>query len=163
MSGGSSLTSRIPARGRARGFTMVELLAVLGILAVLLVLSMPLAELTMRREREAELKQDLWAIRDAIDAYKRMADAGLIPQSPKSGYPPDLQTLVAGVRTNTSTMAYFLRSVPQDPFAAPAADGGWALRSYSSPPNPAEAGDDVFDVHSRSAETGLNGIPLALW
>ncbi len=163
MSGGGSLTSRIPAHGQERGFTMVELLAVLGILAVLLVLSMPLAELTMRREREAELKQDLWAIRDAIDAYKRMADAGLIPQSPKSGYPPDLQTLVAGVRTNTSTMAYFLRSVPQDPFAASAADGGWALRSYNSPPNPAEAGDDVFDVHSRSAEIGLNGIPLAQW
>ncbi len=142
---------------------MVELLAVLGILAVLLVLSIPLAELTARREREAELKQSLWAIRDAIDAYKRMADAGLIPQSPKSGFPPDLQTLVAGVRTNTSTTAYFLRSVPQDPFAAAAPDGGWALRSYSSPPDHPEAGDDVFDIHSRSTETGLNGIPLARW
>ena len=148
---------------------MVELLAVLGILAVLLVLSMPLAELTARREREAELKQDLWAIRDAIDAYKRMADAGLIAQSPKSGYPPDLQTLVTGVRTNTSTTAYFLRSVPQDPFSAPppgpalTPDGGWALRSYSSPPDHPEAGQDVFDVHSRSTETGLNGIPLAQW
>jgi general secretion pathway protein G len=163
MSAGRTLTSHIPRRGPERGFTMVELLAVLGILAVLLVLSMPLAELTARRECEAELKQRLWAIRDAIDAYKRMADAGLISQSPKSGYPPDLQTLVAGVRTNSSTTAYFLRSVPQDPFAATAIDGGWALRSYNSPADHPEAGDDVFDVHSRSTETGLNGIPLAQW
>ena len=146
---------------------MVELLAVLGILAVLLVMSMPLAELTARREREAELKHALWDIRDAIDAYKRMADAGLIQQSPKSGYPPDLQTLVNGVKTNTSTTAYFLRAVPQDPFAASATasapDGGWALRSYRSPPDHPEAGDDVFDVHSRSTEIGLNGIPLSQW
>jgi general secretion pathway protein G len=142
---------------------MIELLAVLGILAVLLVMALPFAELTARREREAELRHGLWEIRDAIDAYKRMADAGLIQQSPKSGYPPDLQTLVDGVKTNTATTAYFLRSVPQDPFAPPAPDGGWALRSYRSPPDRPEAGEDVFDVHSRSTEIGLNGIALAQW
>jgi general secretion pathway protein G len=166
-----STTSRAGSRRAARGFTMIELLAVLGILAVLLVLSLPLAELTARREREAELRHALGDIRDAIDAYKRMADAGLIQQPSKSGYPPDLQTLVDGVKTNTATTAYFLRSVPQDPFAvaasapatASAPDGGWALRSYRSPPDRPEAGEDVFDVHSRSAEIGLNGIALSQW
>ncbi len=152
-----------PCHRQACGFTMIELLAVLGILAVLLVMALPFAELTARREREAELRHGLWEIRDAIDTYKRMADAGLIQQSPKSGYPPDLQTLVAGVKTNTATTAYFLRSVPQDPFAASAPDGGWALRSYRSPPDQPEAGEDVFDVHSRSTEIGLNGIALAQW
>jgi general secretion pathway protein G len=147
----------------ARGFTLIELLAVLGIIAVLLVLALPFAELTARREREVELRHDLWEIRDAIDAYKRMADAGLLQQATRSGYPPDLQTLVDGVKTTTFTTAYFLRSVPQDPFASAAADGGWALRSYRSPPDHPEAGDDVFDVHSRSVEVGLNGIALAKW
>ncbi|MET0384112.1 MAG: hypothetical protein ABW032_11880 [Burkholderiaceae bacterium] len=146
---------------------MIELLAVLGILAVLLVLSLPLAELVARREREAELKQSLWAIRDAIDTYKRMADAGLIQPSSESGYPPNLQALVDGARTSTATTAYFMRSVPQDPFATSSAasspDGGWALRSYRSPPDRPEAGEDVFDVHSRSAEIGLNGIALSQW
>lgn len=147
----------------ARGFTLIELLAVLGILTVLLWLALPFAELTARREREAELSRDLWEIRDAIDAYKRMADAGLLQQSTRSGYPPDLQTLVDGVTTTTSTTAFFLRSVPQDPFARVEPDGGWALRSYRSPPDHPEAGEDVFDVHSRSAEIGLNGVALAKW
>ncbi len=142
---------------------MIELLAVLGILAVLLVISLPFAELTARREHEAELRRGLWEIRDAIDAYKRMADAGLLQQPSKSGYPPDLQTLADGVKTTTATTAYFLRSVPQDPFAPTAPDGGWALRSYRSPPDRPEAGEDVFDIHSRSTEIGLNGIALAKW
>jgi general secretion pathway protein G len=146
-----------------RGFTLIELLAVLAILAALVAMSVPMAELGVRREHEAELKHDLWAIRDAIDQYKHMADAGLIQQSPPSGYPPDLQTLVTGVKTNTATTAYFLRAIPQDPFAPPAADGGWALRSYQSPPDHPAPGDDVFDVHSRSTETGLDGVPLAQW
>lgn len=148
---------------QASGFTLIELLAVLGILAVLLVMALPFSELTARREREAELRRDLWEIRDAIDAYKRMADAGLIQPATKSGYPPDLQTLVAGVKTNTATTAYFLRSLPQDPFVPSVPDGGWALRSYRSPPDHPEAGEDVFDVHTRSTGIGLNGIALALW
>ena len=146
-----------------RGFTLIELLAVLAILAALVAMALPMAELTARREREAELKHALWEIRDAIDGYKHMADAGLIQQAPSSGYPPDLQSLVVGVKTNTATIAYFLRRIPQDPFAPVAADGGWALRSYRSPPDRPEAGDDVFDVHSRSTEAGLNGIALSQW
>ena len=146
-----------------RGFTLIELLAVLAILAALVAMALPMAELTVRRERETELKQALWEIRDAIDRYKHMADAGLIQQSPPSGYPPDLQTLVAGAKTNTATIAYFLRRIPQDPFVPVAANGGWALRSYRSPPDHPEAGDDVFDVHSRSAEIGLDGTALAQW
>ena len=158
------LTLSIPSRSDSmRGFTLIELLAVLAILAALVAMALPMAELTARRERESELKHALWEIRDAIDNYKHMADAGLILQAPPSGYPPDLQTLVAGVKTNTVTIAYLLRRVPQDPFAPAAPDGGWALRSYRSPPDHPEAGDDVFDVHSRSVEIGLNGIALSQW
>ncbi len=157
----SALTSR--QVNSMRGFTLIELLAVLAIMAALMAMTLPMAEITVRREREAELKHALWEIRDAIDAYKHMADAGMLQHAPASGYPPDLQTLVAGVQTNTAAVAYFMRQVPQDPFAAPAEGGGWALRSYRSPPESPQAGADVFDVHSRSTEVGLNGIPLAQW
>ena len=159
MKGAAQPSRRI----RSRGFTLIELLAVLAILAALVAMALPMAELVARRERETELKHALWEIRDAIDAYKHMADAGLIRNPPASGYPPDLQTLVAGVQTNTAAMAYFLRAVPQDPFAPASPGGGWALRSYRSPPERPETGDDVFDVHSRSTETGLDGVALSTW
>jgi general secretion pathway protein G len=145
-----------------RGFTLIELIAVLAIVSILVAMAWPLAELTARREREAELRHALWEIRDAIDAYKRMADAGLLRDAPLSGYPPDLQVLASGATTSTGATAYFLRRVPEDPFA-PEDTPGWALRSYRSAPDHPEAGDDVFDVHSRSAQVGLNGVPLRQW
>ena len=149
-------------RARTQGFTLVELLAVLGIIALLVAMAMPMAELTARRERERDLKQALWEIRDAIDAYKRMSDAGLITPTP-SGYPPNLQVLVDGVTTSTSTHVYFLRRLPIDPFAESTTGGGWGLRSYASPADHPEPGADVYDVYSTSTLTGLNGVPLRQW
>jgi general secretion pathway protein G len=150
-------------RTTAGGFTLVELVAVLGIVALLVAMAWPLAEVTARRERERELKEALWQIRDAIDAYKRMADAGLIA-APPSGYPPNLQVLVDGVPTSGSGRTYFLRRLPDDPFAEPGApDGGWALRSYRSPADRPEPGDDVFDVHSSTTLSALDGTPLNRW
>lgn len=154
MAGRCPFVTGAACRSQVRGFTMIELLAVLGILAVLLVMALPFAELTARREREAELRHGLWEIRDAIDAYKRMADAGLIQPSTKSGYPPDLQTLVAGVKTNTATTAYFLRSVPQDPFAASAPDGAGHCAAIARPriiPRRARMSSTSTRVRPRSA------------
>ena len=148
---------------RARGFTLIELLAVLGILAVLVAMSLPLAELSARRERESELKHALWEIRDAIDTYKHLADAGQIVGAPVSGYPPDLRTLVDGVDVTGGRHLFFLRRLPQDPFAAETTDGGWALRSYKSTAQQPEPGEDVFDVHSTSTLDGLDGTPLRQW
>jgi len=150
-------------RSTGRGFTLIELLAVLGIIAILLAMSWPLAELSARRERESDLKQGLWQIREAIDAYKGMADAGLIVGAPLSGYPPDLQTLVDGVDASGGRHVYLLRRLPRDPFAPDATDGGWGLRSYASSADRPEAGADVYDVYSRSPLVGLNGVPLRQW
>ena len=144
----------------------MELLAVMAIIAILLMCSWPLAELTARREKERELRSDLWEIRGALDAYKRLADQHQIKASP-SGYPPGLQALVDGVDTAAGQHVYLLRRVPVDPFAPTAAasspSGGWSLRSFASPADHPEPGEDVYDVHSRSTERALDGTLVATW
>jgi general secretion pathway protein G len=152
----------------SRGYSLIELLVVMAVLGVLAAAAMPLAEMTLQRERERELRRALWEIRDAIDAYKRASDEGAIGLTPQaSGYPPNLQALVAGVANARvpGQPLFFLRRVPRDPFAAPGVppEQSWGLRSYQSPPDPPTAGADVFDVYSRSERIGLNGIPLKEW
>ncbi len=152
-----------------RGFSLIELLVVMAVLGVLAAAAMPMAELVRQREQERELKQALWEIRVAIDAYKRARDDNQIPRSgPESGYPPSLLALAEGVprtSTNGSTTVYFLRRIPRDPFALPdlPAEETWGLRSYESPPDRPRAGTDVYDVYSASARVGLNGVPLRQW
>ena len=148
---------------RARGFTLVELLITVTILALLASVAMPLAEVAVQRGKEKELRQSLREIRDAIDAWKRAADDGRIEKSADaSGYPPSLAALVEGVEDKKKpdgSKLYFLRRVPRDPL------GGedWGLRSYDSPPDDPHEGKDVYDVFSKSDETGLNGVPYAKW
>lgn len=153
---------------RAPGYTLVELLVVLAIIGTLTLIAYPLAEISVQRDREQELRRALWQLRDAIDAYHRAVEDGQLPKSLNgSGYPPSLETLVNGLpnaKVPGRTM-YFLRSIPRDPFAsaqlAPAAT--WALRSYQSPADRPSPGEDVYDVHSRSDRIGLNGIALKQW
>src|SRR5258707_425912 len=140
-------------RVKTRGFTFIELLIVVAILALLASVAMPLAEVTVQRNREADLRRSLRDIREAIDAYKRAADEGQIERAAdKSGYPATLAVLAEGIADKrTGQTVYFLRRVPRDPIA----EGEWGLRSYKSPPSSPQAGDDVFDVYSRSSDTGL--------
>lgn len=152
---------------QSNGFSLVELLVVLAILGLLAGLAMPLAEMTVQRENERELKRALWEIRDALDAYKRAADAGRISQPMgATGYPPDLQTLVMGVQdVKSGEKLVFLRRIPRDPFAVPdlPAQSTWQLRSYESGPERPRPGGDVYDVSSSSSRLGLNGVPLKDW
>jgi general secretion pathway protein G len=162
--------SRQGVRRRSyRGFTLMELVVTLGLIGLLALLAAPLAELEIQREREAQLRQSLREIRDALDGYKRAAEKGFIQRKVgDSGFPPSLRVLVEGVtnqRSPNNQKMYFLRRVPRDPFAAPelAAEETWELRSYSSDPGSPSSGEDVYDVHSRAAGTGLNGIPYQRW
>jgi general secretion pathway protein G len=156
---------------RARGFTMIELVVTVAIVALLATAVIPSAQLALQREREAELRSSLRILRTAIDAYKKAADDGRIKKdADKSGYPPDLQTLVDGVEDvrnpKPGIMIYFLRRIPRDPLwpdATAAAADAWGLRSYASPTDDPQPGDDVFDVYSRSGKTGLNGVPYREW
>jgi len=155
----------------SRGFTLVELVITVAIVALLATAVIPSAQLMYQRQRESELRDALRTIRTAIDAYKKAADAGRIKkEADKSGYPPDLQTLVDGVDDASSpkegVKLYFLRRVPRDPFwpgATSSPADTWGLRSYASPSDDPQAGDDVFDVYSKSSRTGLNGVPYRDW
>jgi general secretion pathway protein G len=156
---------------RARGFTLLELVITVGIIALLATAVVPSARLMYQRERERDLRASLRTIRAAIDAYKDAADTGRIKkQVDKTGFPPDLQALVDGIDDARSAKEgvkiYFLRRLPRDPFwpdaTTPAAET-WGLRSYASPPDDPQPGDDVYDVYSRSSRTGLNGVPYRDW
>jgi general secretion pathway protein G len=158
----------LPLRDEHKGYTVVELLMVLAVMGVLALMVVPLAELTVLREREAELKRALWEIRDAIDAYKRAQVEGHFAQPPtRTGYPPDLQTLTRGLpdKKSPGQLVFFLRRVPRDPFADPKLppEKTWGLRSYDSGPDQPQSGSDVYDVYSRSTRVGLNGQPLRDW
>ncbi len=157
-------------RRHAPGFTLVELAITVAIVGILALGVAPVLELTAKRQRETELRRALRDIRAAIDAYRRAYDEGKIEKrSGESGYPPSLDALVLGIANTqdvTGGKLYFLRRLPRDPFAedaaAPAA-ATWGKRSYGSPPDAPQEGKDVFDVHSRSTATGLNGVPYREW
>jgi general secretion pathway protein G len=155
---------------RQAGFTLIELMVTATIVAVLSTVALPLAELTVKRSRENELRSALREIRGAIDAYKQAADDGrVLKAADASGYPPSLELLVDGVedaRSPKKTKIYFLRRLPRDPLhpdprLAPAQT--WAKRSYDSPAEEPREGRDVYDVHSMSSADGLNNIAYRLW
>lgn len=151
------------------GFTLIEMLVTVAIVAILASVAMPLSALSQQRAKEAELRQDLREIRTAIDAYKQAQDEGRIVRSlDQSGYPTKLSVLVEGVidaKNPVSAKLYFLRRIPMDPFAENAVDAesSWGKRSYDSPPDAPHEGRDVYDVYSLSDRVGLNGVPYREW
>jgi general secretion pathway protein G len=138
-----------------RGFTLVELIVATAILVILTGLAVPLARVAIKREKERELRTDLWALRDAIDRYKDVADRGAFQIKVGSeGYPPDLETLVKGVDVGGKKMR-FLRRIPTDPMTN---STEWGLRSMQDDPaSDSWGGQNVFDVFTKAQGTGLDG------
>ena len=157
----------MPQSQAGHGFTLIELLVVMAVMGVLALTVFPMAELSVQRDKERELKRALWEIREAIDAYKKAADAGLIAFNAnlETGYPPDLKVLVEGVPSTKVGKLMFLRRLPRDPFSDSRlpAEQTWQVRSYYSSDEKPEAGQDVYDVSSRSVKAGLNGTALKDW
>ena len=153
----------------ARGFTLIELVIAVAIVAILASAVLPLNELVVQRAKEQDLRRALREIRTAIDAYKQASDEGRIPKRVgESGYPKSLQDLVQGVEDEKSPKKeriYFLRRLPRDPFAPNelSAVESWGKRAYASPPDDPREGEDVFDVYTRAEGKGINGRPYREW
>ena len=153
-----------------QGFTLVELMIVVAIMAVLASSAMPLYELTAQREKERELRVALRQIREALDAYKRAVGEGRIARkADESEYPRKLEDLAIGIpdaKDPEKRKIYFLRRLPRDPMSADSALSTaetWGKRAYESPPDNPQEGNDVFDVYSHSQRIGLNGVAYNKW
>jgi general secretion pathway protein G len=144
-----------------RGFTLIELIIATAILLVLSTMAMPLARLTIQRERERQLRSALWEMRDAIDHYKDVADRGGFQiKADSNGYPPDVETLVKGVDVQGKKIR-FLRKVPSDPMTG---STEWGLRSMQDDPDSDSwGGQGVFDVYTKSPGTALDGTKYKDW
>ena len=154
----------------ARGFTLIELVITVAIVALLASVALPVSELAVQRTKEQELRRTLRQIREAIDLYKQASDEGRIRKSVgDSGYPKKLEELAEGVEDQKNAKKdkiYFLRRIPRDPFNADptlSAAGTWGKRSYASPPDDPKEGDDVFDVFSTAQGKGINGQLYRDW
>lgn len=141
--------------------TLIELIVAITIVMVLAAMVMPVARFAVRREKERELRRDLYAMRDAIDQYKDATDRGLIKvKLGTEGYPPDLDALTQGVEVNGKKVR-FLRKIPVDPMTG---NNEWGVRSLSDDPDSDSTnGENVFDVYSKSEQTAMNGTKYKEW
>jgi len=149
------------------GFTFIELIVATAVMMILASAAMPLVRVSMKRQKEADLRYALRQMREAIDSFKDWADAGRIAaaelQFGSEGYPATLDQLVQGVaivNDATGRKKKFLRKVPIDPITG----GEWGLRSYQ---DDADAkvwgGQSVYDVYCKSEGKALNGTKYRDW
>ena len=148
-------------RRASGGFTLVEMIVAISILVILTGMAVPLVRVKVQRDREVELRRDLWEMRDAIDRYKDAADRGAFQiKAGTDGYPPDLDTLVNGVDVGGKKVR-FLRRIPIDPMSG---KNEWGERSTQDDPDSESwGGQNLFDVYSKSQGTALDGSKYAEW
>ena len=155
-------------RHSSPGYTFIELVIATAVLMVLASAALPLARVSMQRQREAELHRDLREMRLALDEFKRWADAQRISTLDvnlgSENYPPNLDILVEGVafaNDASGRKKKFLRRIPIDPITNRA---DWGMRSYADPPTATVwGGQSVYDVYSKAPGVGLNGVKYKDW
>ncbi len=152
------------------GFTLIELVITVAIIAILASVALPLNELVVQRSKEQDLRRALRDVREAIDAYKQASDEGrILKKVGESGYPRRLEDMIQGVEDQKNPKKekiYFLRRIPRDPLAndpSRTAAESWGKRSYASPPDDPREGDDIFDIYTLASGKGINGRPYREW
>ncbi|MGC9292384.1 MAG: type II secretion system protein [Acidobacteriaceae bacterium] len=126
----------------ASGFTLVELMVVMLIIAILLAVAIPSYISAIKSAREAALRQDLHTMRDAIEQYTE--DKQAAPQS--------LDDLV---------QAGYLRSLPVDPMTH--RSDTWVTVTSDSLSSIDQSEPGISDVHSGSDQTGSDGTAYSEW
>jgi general secretion pathway protein G len=153
------------------GFTLVEMIITLALLAILALSALPLGKMAAKREHEIELQRDLRMMREAIDAWKNLADEKKIKvDEDTEGYPPTLEALVKGVEVQEKETSgkgsgkrtvKFLRRIPKDPMTN---SFDWGLRSYQDDPDSDSWGkENVYDVYTKSPAVALDGTRYRDW
>jgi general secretion pathway protein G len=153
------------------GFTLIEMIIALSVMAVLALVALPLGKMAVKRQNEIELSRALRTIREAIDAYKKMADEKKFQvDEDTEGYPPTLETLVKGVevqdkdsqgKAGAKKTVKFLRRIPMDPMTN---SREWGLRSYQDDFDSDVWGEEnVYDVYTKSPNTALDGTKYKDW
>jgi general secretion pathway protein G len=150
-----------PGDRRQSGFTLLELIITLAIIAILAAGTIPIARNMIKREREMELRRNLRELRKAIDSYKVACENGQVgPLDRKledECYPPSLEVLVEGIHppNKGDSTVRFLRRIPKDPFTG---KEEWGLRSVQDDPTSTSwGGQNVYDVFSKAIGNALDG------
>jgi len=143
------------------GFTLLELIITLAIIAILAAGTIPVARNMIKREKEMELRRNLREIRKAIDSYNIACNAQLVGQLDRKVddecYPPTLEILVEGIHppNKGDSTIRFLRRIPRDPFTGKTE---WGQRSIQDDPDSASwGGQNVYDVFSLAPGKALDG------
>lgn len=157
---------------KSAGFTLIELLVTLVILSILASVALPYAELSVRREKEFELRRVLREVRTAIDGFHDDWLAGRISKTDGSasadGYPKKLEVLVNGVDRGQAHGGKhrYMRAIPKNPFsqATIAMDEQWRFRGYQDDPDAVSwGGKDVYDIHSSFDGMAIDGTQYRNW
>jgi general secretion pathway protein G len=135
------MARRIPSGKRLPGFTLIELMIVMAVIAVLVSVAVPMYQKSVIRARETVLKQNLFTLRVVIDEYTY--DKAKAPQS--------LEDLVR---------EGYLRQIPVDPMTGQA---DWEVVMEESVTSVSQSEPGIFDVRSRSTARSLEGTPYNEW
>jgi general secretion pathway protein G len=124
------------------GFTLIELVIVMAIIAILASLAIPRFTASMKNAKEAVLKEDLHVMRNAIDSYTM--DKNKAPQS--------LDELV---------QSGYLKEIPTDPMTH--TNDAWITNTDDTLESVDQTDPGINDVHSGSQEVGSNGEAYSTW
>jgi general secretion pathway protein G len=134
--------SRLSGRTGQDGFTLIELIIVMTIIAILASIAIPSYMGSIKSAKEAVLKEDLHVMRNAIDSYTM--DKGKAPQS--------LDDLV---------QTGYLKTIPTDPMTH--SNSTWVTNTDDTLQSIDQSEPGIDDVHSGSQENGSDSQPYTSW